>query len=249
MDLGISGRLALVTGGSRGIGRAIALELAGEGARVILVARNKEQLECTTAELPGEGHRSVEADLMSGDGLAAVAKAVNAAVELDIIVHNLGGSAAVFHTLASSYDCAKVWRLNVGVGHELNRLFIPPMAARKWGRVVHVTSLAATTYKGYAAYASAKSALNGYVKSVNREFSKDNVIMSAVSPGAIYTEGRYFAKLQAEDPAALDEYFKNNLPIGRLGQAQEVAAVVAFLASNRSSFMAGSIVEADGGGM
>ena len=91
--------------------------------------------------------------------------------------------------------------------------------------------------------------LDGYVKSVNREVSRHNVVISAVAPGAIYSEGRHFAKLQKEKPAALEEYYNQHLPIRRLGTADDIGPVVAFLCSEFASFMAGSIVAIDGGGM
>jgi 3-oxoacyl-[acyl-carrier protein] reductase len=141
-----------------------------------------------------------------------------------------------------------VWQYNVGIAHELNRALIPAMVERKWGRVVHLSTLSTTTYNGYTAYVSAKCALNGYVKAVNREVSKYNVVMSAVAPGAIYVEGRYFARIMKEDPAALEDYFKNSMPIRRLGRAEEIAPVVAFLCSEQASFMSGAIVGIDGGG-
>lgn len=251
MDLRIKSRLALVTGASRGIGRAIALELAREGARVILVARSREQLDAVKRELAGpeEGHHCFAVDLMADSGVQALAMAVEKLGELDILVHNLGGSHGVFQTFAASEDWKKVWQFNLGIAHELNRVFIPPMVKRRWGRIVHLSTLSTVTYNGYAAYVSAKCALDGYVKAVNREVSKDNVIISAVAPGAIYSEGRFFAKLQKEDPAALEDYFKNHLAIRRLGRAEEIAPVVAFLCSDQASFMAGSIVGIDGGGM
>ncbi len=87
------------------------------------------------------------------------------------------------------------------------------------------------------------------MKSVNREVSKDNVIISAVAPGAIYSEGRFFAKMQKENPAAIEDYYKNHLPIRRLGTAEDIGPVVAFLCSDFASFLAGSIVGIDGGGM
>jgi len=250
MDLRISGRLALVTGASRGIGRAIALELAREGARLILAARSQDQLDAVRRELagPAEAHRCVAVDLMAENGVRELAEAVERTGDLEIMVHNLGGSHGVFQTFAPSEDWRKVWQFNVGVAHELNRVFIPRMVQRRWGRVVHLSTLSTVTHNGYAAYVSAKCALDGYVKSVNREVSKDNVIMSAVAPGAIYSEGRFFAKLQRENPAALEDYFKNHLPIRRLGRAEEIAPVVAFLCSEQVSFMAGSIVGIDGGG-
>jgi len=151
--------------------------------------------------------------------------------------------------VASSDDWQRVWKFNVGIGHELNRAFMPAMVDRRWGRIVHLSTLSTTTYNGYAAYVSAKCALDGYVKSVNREVSKHNVIVSAVAPGAIYSEGRHFAKLQKENPAALEEYFNQHLPIRRLGRAEDIGPVVAFLCSEQAAFMAGSIVGIDGGGM
>ncbi|MBM4134966.1 MAG: SDR family oxidoreductase [Nitrospira sp.] len=251
MDLGIKGRLSLVTGASRGIGRAIALELAREGARVLLVARSQDQLEAVKREMKGSeaDHQCLALDLLAEDAVQVLVQAVNKLGDLDIIVHNLGGSHGVFQALAPAEDWKKVWQFNLGIAHEINRVFLPTMVKRRWGRVVHISTLSTVTYNGYAAYVSAKCALNGYVKSVNREVSKDNVIISAVAPGVIYSEGRFFAKLQKEDPAALEAYFKNHLPIRRLGHAEDIAPAVAFLCSEQASFMAGAIVGIDGGGM
>ncbi len=250
MNLGIKDRLALVTGASRGIGRAIAKELAREGARVILVARTPELLEAVRQELTApDKHSLVAVDLMAEGGVPKLADFITKLGNLDIMVHNLGGSAGVFPALAPAADWQKVWQFNVGIAHELNRLFIPAMVQRRWGRIVHLSTLSTTTYNGYAAYVSAKCALNGYIKTVSREVSKDNVTITAVAPGAIYSEGRHFAKLQKENPAELENYFKEHLPIKRLGTAEDVAGVVAFLCSAQASFMAGSIVGVDGGGM
>lgn len=249
MDLGIAGRLALVTGASRGIGRAIADKLASEGARVVLAARSESDLEIARAQLASpESHVCVAADLMTDDGIAQLTDTVTGLGPLDIVVHNLGGSGGVFDAFASADDWARVWRYNVGVGHELNRRFIPGMVERRWGRIVHITTLSTTTYSGNSAYVSAKCALDGYVKNISRLVARHNVVVSAVAPGAIYSEGRYFAKLQREDPTALDAYFDNHLPTRRLGQGSDVAVAAAFLCSDDASFMAGSIVAVDGGG-
>ncbi len=251
MDLHLQDRLALVTGASRGIGRAIAAALAREGARVILVARSREQLEVVRKEIATteRKHYCYAIDLMAEDGVEGLIKSITTDLgEPDIVVHNLGGSFGV-SAFASSEDWKKVWHFNIGIGHELNRAFIPGMVKRRWGRIVHLSTLSTVTYNGYPPYVSAKCALDGYVKSVNREVSRDNVIISAVAPGAIYSEGRYFAKMQKENPEALDDYFNNHLPIRRLGTAEDIGPVVAFLCSDFASFMAGSIVGIDGGGM
>jgi len=250
MNLGIKDRLALITGASRGIGRAIAGELAREGARVILVARTADALEAARRQLTApDRHHLVAVDLMTDAGIQELAGKITKLGDLDIMVHNLGGSAGVQQMFAPAADWYKVWQFNVGIGHELNRLFIPAMVERRWGRIVHISTLAATTHQGYTAYVSAKCALNGYIKSVSREIAKHNVILSAVAPGVVYLEGRYFAKLQQENPAALETFLDNHLPTRRLGKTEEVAAAVAFLCSEQASFMAGSIVGVDGGGM
>lgn len=248
MDLGIKDRLALVTGCSRGIGRAIAEKLACEGAQVVLVARSADALEAVRSQMTNpDKHHVVALDLMADGNIQKLADSVNKLGNLDIMVHNLGGSAGVFQTFASAEDWKKVWQFNVGVGHELNRLLIPPMVERRWGRIVHLSTFSATGYHGYAPYVSAKCALTGYIKSVSREFSKHNVILSAVAPGGIYIEGRHLAKLQRENPAALEDYFDKHVPSRRLGTTEEVAAVVAFLCSERATFMPGAIVAVDGG--
>jgi 3-oxoacyl-[acyl-carrier protein] reductase len=249
LNLGIKDRLALVTGSSRGIGRAIALELAREGARVILVARSAEALEAVRQQMAApEKHSAFALDLMTEQGIAELGEAIPKLGNLDIIVQNLGGSAGVFQPFASAEDWKKVWQFNVGIGHEINRLFIPSMIERRWGRIVHISTLAAMMQVGNPAYVSAKCALNGYIKTVSREIAKHNVILSAVAPGIIHIEGRHFAKLQKEDPKALEEYFDHHVPIRRLGTTEEVASAVAFLCSEQAAFMAGSIVGVDGGG-
>jgi 3-oxoacyl-[acyl-carrier protein] reductase len=250
MDFGIKDRLALVTGSSRGIGRAIAFELAREGARVILVARSADALEEVRRQLPSpENHRCLAVDLMADGGVQRLGEEINKLGDLDIMIHNLGGSAGVFDAFASAEEWKKVWQFNVGVGHELNRLFIPLMIQRRWGRIVHISTLAAMTQQGNAPYVAAKCALNAYVKTISREIARHNVILSAVAPGIIHIEGRHFAKLQQENPKALEEYFDHHVPIRRLGKPEEVASVVAFLCSEQAAFMAGSIVGVDGGGM
>ena len=250
MNQTLKNRRALVTGASRGIGKAIAIELARQGAEVILVARSADALEKVRSELvQGPSHISIATDLMSAEGIQKISSELKAKGPTDIIIHNLGGSAGVFDIFAPAKDWQNVWQFNLGICHELNRLFAPEMIERKWGRIVHISTLSTKTYNGYAPYVSAKCALDGYVKSLSRHLAKHNVIVTAVAPGAIYSEGRHFAKMQNENPSALDEYFDQHLPSRRLGTGADVAAAVGFLCSDQASFMAGAIVPVDGGGM
>ena len=250
MNLNIEDKLAIVTGAGQGIGRAIAISLAAEGAKVVLVGRTFEKLESTKKQMRSpDKHACFASDLMKEGSIAELIEYImKQHGEPDILVHNMGGSFGI-PAFASVEDWQKVWYFNVGISHAINLAFIPGMAKRKWGRIVELSTLSTTTYNGYAPYVSAKCALDGYVKSVNRDVSKDNVIISAVAPGAIYSEGRHFAKLQKENPEALQAYFKEHLPINRLGTGEDIGPAVAFLCSDYASFLAGSIIPIDGGGM
>ena len=225
MNLGISGRTALVVGASRGIGLEIARELRAEGCRVYTVSRT-EGVDLLPEGAPEAYCASLDHDTP------------------DIIVHVIGGSHGITGTLLPSSDWAKVWRLNLGIAHDINRVFIPMMQRNKWGRIVHISSNAHKIGTGYCPYASAKAALDGYVKVVSKEFSKDGVIITAVAPGIVHTENRYYASLDSKQAEA---YFNSYIPTQRFGRAEEVAKVVAFLASDHAGYMAGSIVQIDGG--
>ncbi len=223
MNLGIEGRIALVVGSSRSIGLEVCRELRSEGCKVITASRT-EGVDLMPLGAPEAFCASIEPP--------------------DIIIHAIGGSQGLTDTLGSSQDWATVWRLNLGIAHDINRYFIPMMQRNGWGRIVHISSNAPKIGMGYCPFVSAKAALDGYVKAVSKEFSKDGIIISAVAPGIIHTPGRYFASL---DSKQAEDYFNKYIPIQRFGRAEEVAKAISFLASEHASYMAGSIVNIDGG--
>ncbi len=229
MNLGIEGRTALVVGASRGIGLEITRELRAEGCKVYTVSRS--------------GKTDFNMDLMHEDQVEALITALSAA-QPDIIIHVIGGSQGITQTLLPSSEWAKVWRLNLGIAHDLNCAFIPNMQRNKWGRIVHLSSNAPRVGMGYCPFASAKAALDGYVKVVSKEFSKDGVIITAVAPGIVYTPGRYYGSLDSKQQ---EEYFNRYIPINRFGRAEEVSKLVTYLASEHAAYMAGSVVPMDGG--
>lgn len=252
MDLGISGKLALVTGAGRGVGRTIVKELDREGVSVIAVSRSAEPLESLSRELSVDNrrHTTICADLMKEGAASDLARSVVKDIGApEIVVHNLGGSLGVTNPLAQLPEWQKVWRFNLGIAIEMNAVFIPLMIEKQWGRIVHISSNATLTFQGYPAYVSAKTALNTYVKTVGRAVAKEKVVISAVMPGPMFAEDRYFARLQKEDQAAWAEYVHHHLPIARLGQPEELSAFVVFLCSNQASFAVGSVVSVDGGSM
>ncbi|GAB4169071.1 MAG: SDR family NAD(P)-dependent oxidoreductase [Thalassobaculales bacterium] len=248
MDLGLRGRRALVTGASAGIGKAVALALAEAGCRVCIAARRAERLSAVVAAMGGEeaGHRALAIDLMAAQAPAMVAEAAG---EADIIVHNLGGSLGERDPLAGADSFARVWRFNVGIAIDINALLAPAMAARGWGRIVHVSTRASIDMRGAAAYSAAKAYLNAYTVSLGRALAPRGVIVSAVLPGAVATEDNNWGKARVDNPARVAAFLAEHQAIGRLGSVEDVVPFVVFLASERNRFAAGALVPVDGGAM
>ncbi len=137
--------------------------------------------------------------------------------------------------------------LNVEVSIELNCAFIPAMQAAKWGRIVHVSSIAALENQGPPSYCAAKAALNAYVRSLGRYVSPDNVVLTTVMPGAVFTPGGYWDQAQQTRPEHVNKYLSERMAIKRFGRIEEISGLVAFLCSEHASFCIGSCFLADGG--
>jgi 3-oxoacyl-[acyl-carrier protein] reductase len=250
MDLGIKGKVALVTGAGRGLGEGICRSLAREGAKIIATSRTENDLKTLIAELGGEsaGHRYLALDIAQSDGpkkLIAFVESVG--LPPDIIVNNVGGNLGYTDPLGPVEEWREVMRLNVEVGIEINRAFIPRMRAAKWGRICHISSISALENQGPPAYCAAKLALNAYVRSLGRYVSADNVILTSVMPGAVFTAGGYWDVASKERPEHVAKYLKERMAIQRFGRIEEISGLVSFLCSEHSSFCVGSCVLADGG--
>ena len=251
MDLSLAGRFALVTGGGRGIGRGIAEVLAAEGARVAVVARTASDVEDTVEAMGGTaaGHLAVAMDLMPDGAPAALVRELDARGfgAPDIVVHNMGGTLDLADPFCSVDDWRRIWRFNLEVAVELNLLLLPKMRAQQWGRIVHISSISAVENHGPVPYCSVKSALNAYTRSFGRVLAPDGVVMTAVLPGAVMTEGGYWDVAARERPEHVERYLADRMAIHRFGHVDEVARMVAFLCSDYASFCIGSIVPVDGG--
>ena len=137
--------------------------------------------------------------------------------------------------------------LNVEVAIGINRVFIPEMQKRKWGRICHVSSISALENQGPPAYCAAKAALNAYVRSLGRYVSSDNVILTTVMPGAVFTKGGYWDIASQNRPEHVEKYLAERMAIHRFGTIEEISEVVTFLCSDLSSFCVGSCLLVDGG--
>lgn len=252
MDLGIKGKRALVTGASRGIGRAVAVDLAKEGAKVAVVSRSKERLEKVFDEIGGKkaGHYMVLTELTDEKGPENLGKDLQGNFgDIDILVNNVGDTLGVTDPYCSAADWRKVFRLNMEVAVELNNIVIPQMKKNKWGRIVNVTAGAAMENSGPVAYCSAKSAMTAYTRSMARVLAWEGgeVVMSAVLPGVVLTEEGHWQKVLAERPEHAEKYLKDRCPLGRFGQPCEISPMVLLLCSVQATFYHGSIVLIDAG--
>ena len=249
LDMGLSGKTALVTGGGRGLGAAIAKSLARERVRILLVSRGAESLEKTLSELPGDlEHAGISVDLSQPSALGLVVEWVDGlGAEIDVIINNVGGTLDVNEPLASWSQFQRVLDLNLGVAVEVNRLFIPGMRERGWGRICHVSSISALENQGPPSYCAAKAGLNAYIRSVGRYVAPDNVILTGIMPGAVFTEGGYWDIALRERPEHVQRYLSDRMAIGRFGTEGEIAEATTFLVSEQASFLVGSVLLADGG--
>ena len=242
MDLNISGKTALVTGASRGIGQATAAALASEGANVIGVSRSSPVVDNESRII------NLQCDLSSLDSLKElISRLQSQDLYPDIIVNNVGGNLGFTDPLKTSEAWLKVGNLNLLTAMMINEAFMPRMIEKKWGRICHVSSISALENQGPPAYCASKSALNAYVRSLGRYVAKDNVILTSVLPGAIFTEGGYWDKASSDRPEHVEKYLKERMAIQRFGTLDEIANVITFMVSDCTSFAPGTCFLVDGG--
>ena len=248
MELGIRGKTALVTGAGRGLGKAIALELAAEGVNIIACSRGEAGLESLMQELHQGQHSFISLDLSSIDAPKNVIRQVKNSVGCpDIIVNNVGGNLGYTDPLGPVSEWREVMRLNVEVAIEIHQAFIPEMQKKKWGRICHISSIAALENQGPPSYCAAKLALNAYVRSLGRYVSRDNVILTSVMPGAVYTDGGYWDDARQNRPEHVEKYLRERMAIQRFGTVEEISKAVTFMCSEHASFCVGRCLLIDGG--
>ncbi len=251
MDLQLTDRIALVTGSSRGLGLASARALLDEGCRVAICARGRERLEeaAGTLRRPGAADRvlAVQADLSTADGVAAVVgRTVETFGGLDVLVNNVGraGGGGIVETDDAEWTAAFDETLFPAI--RASRLAVPSMRERGGGAIVMIASIWGRESGGRMTYNAVKAAEISLAKSMARELAPHNIRVNSVAPGSISFPGGSWHRRQQEDPEGMAAFVGEQLPFGRFGRAEEVGAVVAFLASPRASWVSGASVTVDG---
>ena len=245
MDLGIAGKVALVTAGTRGIGLGIAQALAKEGVRVSVAARTEADVNRTAAALRGHG---VVADLLTEGGRQRAVKETEQALgPIEILINNLGLRAGNTWSDTGLPELQTAFNGNVGVAVGMHQLVLPGMLERGWGRIVTITSVWGRETGGAPAYNAAKAAEISVVKSLARDVASKGVTVNAVAPGSILWSGGGWDRRQKADPEGIAEFVRNDMPTGRFGTVDEVSSVVAFICSTQASLVNGAIISVDGG--
>jgi len=245
VDLGIAGRVALVTAGTRGIGLGIATALAAEGVRVAVAARTEVDVKRTAAALGGLG---IVADLLTEAGCRrAVGETEQSLGSLDILINNLGVRAGSSWSDTGPAEFEAAFAGNATVSVRMTQLALPGMLTRGWGRVVVIASLWGREAGGAPAYNAAKAAEISFVTSMAREVAAQGVTVNAIAPGSILWEGGGWHRRQQADPEAMAEFVRREMPLGRFGTVQEVATTVTFLCSQQASLVTGACIAVDGG--
>jgi 3-oxoacyl-[acyl-carrier protein] reductase len=252
MDLLLRDKAALITGSSRGLGFASARALVEEGCRVCLCARGEAQLLKAGAELAslaGAAERVtvVRADLSTARGAeGAVSHAVAVLGGLDIVVNNVGRAAGTDIVGTSDDDWQAAFDETLFPAIRVSRLAVPHLRRRAGGAIIMIASIYGRESGGRMTYNAVKAAEISLAKSMAQQLAKDKIRVNSVAPGSILFEGGSWWKRQQQEPEAIADMIRRELPFGRFGRPEEVGAVVAFLASERASWISGACVTVDG---
>ena len=252
MDLGLTGKVAIVTGGSRGLGLAAAKALAAEGAHVLICARGEEQLQKAVNEILQQATSAaraitVTADVSTEAGVNSVVDfAVKSFGRLDVVINNVGlGKGGDLET-TSDAEWQEAFEQTLFPAIRMSRAAVPHLRQQGGGAIVIVSSIFGREAGGRMTYNAVKAAEISLTKSLAQQLAKDQIRVVSVAPGSILFEGGSWWKRQQADPKGIAQFNKQELPFGRFGKPEEVGAAIAFLASPKASWISGTTVVVDG---
>ncbi|MFQ5865691.1 MAG: SDR family oxidoreductase [bacterium] len=257
MDLGLSDKVALVAASSQGLGKAVAMGLAKEGAKIVICARNKEKLEATRDEIQtktGAKVRSIQTDLTKKNDIKdLVAATVDTFSTIHILVTNAGGPPPGFFGDLSDEDWIKAFELTLMSSVRLTREALPFMKKQKWGRIINITSVSVKQpIDNLLLSNSLRLGVLGWAKTVASQVAKEGILINNVCPGWTQTERvveliQARAKTEGCTPEVIEKQIIGGLPMGRMAAPEEFANLVVFLASERASYITGTSIQVDGG--
>jgi len=253
MEIHLSGRHALVTGGSKGIGRAIAEQFAASGARVTLVSRDTAELKQLMDKLQGAGHSYIAADFSNTDEALAAIKAHVSANPVDILVNNTGGPPAGAIENASWEQFVSALEMHVKMAHSISQLVIPHMRKQQFGRIINVISTSVKIpIAGLGVSNTTRGAMASWAKTLATEIAKDGITVNNILPGFVET-GRLESLIAGKAKGAgtsqevISKEMIGSIPTGRFGRPEELAYYAAFLASEKAAYITGTSLQIDGG--
>lgn len=250
MNLNLKDKVVMITGGSRGIGKAIAFSFAKEGARLSICGRTRETLEAASQEIKKLGGEvfTKTADVTQSEQAAAFVKAtLDHYGRIDVLINNVGGSRKTPTLELTDEEWHELLDFNVVSAARMSRLVIPALKEQGGGVIIMISSIYGRETGGHITYNAGKAAMISLSKSLAREFAPFNIRVNSVAPGSTMFPGGSWWRKQQADPDKIAAFIKSDLPFGRFGKPEEIANVVVFLASECASWVSGACLNVDGG--
>jgi 3-oxoacyl-[acyl-carrier protein] reductase len=241
-------RKIIITGASQGLGHDAAIWFSKLNYKIALLSRSFQNLEKVRKKCKNSSkHISLEIDLLDKDNLStSINKAVRFLKGVDVVLHAAGGGMGLKESLLNRDDFQKLLDLNILSAAEINRLIIPSMKKIRKGNIIHIGSIASYESVGSVGYNTAKAAISAYVRTLGRELSTKNIIMTGILPGGFIAPFNAMQRLKTKNKKIYQNFIKSRLPRGKMGNTKEILPIIQFLASKDAGMMSGCLIPMDG---